>query len=165
MPPKAASDEIKIIALRTVGGEVPNSAALAPKVGPLGLNAKKIGDDIQKETSAYRGLRVTVRLIVQNRNAQIEVVPSAATLVVKALAEPPRDRKKDKNIKHNGNVTLDQVYDITRILRNKSMAKEFKGTVLEILGTAVSVGCKVENQDPRQVQKQIKDGSLVVPDQ
>ena len=40
-----------------------------------------------------------MKLIVQNRQAQIEVVPSAATLVIKALKEPERDRKKEKNSK------------------------------------------------------------------
>ncbi len=80
-----------------MGGEAAGGATLAPKVGPLGLSAKKIGDDIAKETGAYKGLRVTVRLVVQNRNAQIEVVPSAATLLIKSLNEPPRDRKKEKN--------------------------------------------------------------------
>merc|ERR1719224_384565 len=77
----------------------------------------------------YKGLRVTCKLVIQNRQAQIEVVPSAGALVIKALAEPPRDRKKEKNIKHDGNITMEQVYDIARTMRPRSMAKEFKGTV------------------------------------
>merc|ERR1712110_381177 len=49
-------------------------------------------------------VRVTVKLTIQNRQAKVDVVPSAAALVIKALKEPPRDRKKVKNIKHNGNI-------------------------------------------------------------
>ena len=45
-----ASDEVKIVCLRAVGGEVGSAASLAPKVGPLGLSPKKIGEDIQKAT-------------------------------------------------------------------------------------------------------------------
>ena len=75
------------------------------------------------------------------------------------------DRKKEKNIVHDGNVTLEQVYEAARVMRPRSMAKEFKGTVKEILGTAVSVGCTVEGEDPRDVQKQIDDGTLVPPDE
>jgi len=60
-------------------------------------NAKKIGEDIQKASMAYKGLRVTCKLIVQNRQAQIEIVPSASSLIIKALNEPERDRKKVKN--------------------------------------------------------------------
>ena len=41
-----------------------------------------------------------------------------------------------KNIKHNGNITLDQVIDITRIMRPRSLAVKFAGTMCEILGSA-----------------------------
>lgn len=37
MPPKIDPTEVKIIYLRAMGGEVGSSAALAPKIGPLGL--------------------------------------------------------------------------------------------------------------------------------
>lgn len=51
--------------------------------------------DIAKETAKdWRGLRVTVKLTVQNRQAKVSVVPSAAALIIKALKEPVRDRKK-----------------------------------------------------------------------
>ena len=59
------------------------------------MSPKKIGEDIAKETAKeWKGLRVTVKLTVQNRIAKVSVIPSAASLVVKALKEPPRDRKK-----------------------------------------------------------------------
>jgi len=163
MPPKFDPLEIKIIYLRCFGGEAAGASSLAPKVGPLGLSAKKIADDIAKQTMTYKGLRVTVKLIVQNRQAAIEVVPSAAALIVKALAEPERDRKKEKNIKHSGNITLEQVYEVARVMRPRSMARTFVGTVKEILGTAVSVGCTVAGENPRTLQAQIADGKLVPP--
>ena len=163
--PKFDPTEIKVIYLRAFGGEAAGASSLAPKVGPLGLSAKKVADDIAKATMSFKGLRVTVKLTVQNRNAQIEVVPSAAALIVKALAEPERDRKKEKNIKHSGNVTLEQIYEIGRTMRPRSMAKTFQGTVLEMLGTAVSVGCTVEGQSPQDLQQQIHDGDLVTPEE
>lgn len=65
------------------------------QIGPLGLSPKKIGEDIAKETAKdWKGLRVTVKLTVQNRVAKVSIIPSASALVVKALKEPPRDRKK-----------------------------------------------------------------------
>ena len=95
---------------------------------------------------------------------QIDVVPSAAALIVKALAEPERDRKKEKNIKHSGNVTMDQIYEVARTMRPRSIARTFQGTVLEMLGTAVSVGCTVDGKSPKDVQAAIHNGSLVTPD-
>merc|ERR1711998_365257 len=93
MPPKMDPNEIKIIYVRCTGGEVGAVSSLAPKVGPLGLSPKKIGDDMAKNTKEWAGLRITCKLIVQNRQAKVEVVPSAAALVIKALKEPARDRK------------------------------------------------------------------------
>ncbi|CAJ0768335.1 2497_t:CDS:2, partial [Entrophospora sp. SA101] len=39
----------------------------------------------------------------------VSVVPTASTLVIRALKEPPRDCKKEKNVKHAGNITLDEI--------------------------------------------------------
>ena len=85
--------------LRCTGGEVGATSSLAPKIGPLGLSPKKVGDDIAKATADWKGLRITVKLTVQNRQATIDVVPSASSLLIRALKEPPRDRKKVKNSK------------------------------------------------------------------
>jgi large subunit ribosomal protein L12e len=61
-------------------------------------------------------------------------------LVIKALKEPPRDRKKEKNIKHTKSIPLDEIIEIARKMRFKSMAKDLKGTVKEILGTVSVFG-------------------------
>lgn len=39
--------------LRVTGGEVGAQSALAPKIGPLGLSPKKIGEDIAKNTGDW----------------------------------------------------------------------------------------------------------------
>ena len=43
------------------------------------------------------GIRITVKLTVQNRQATVSVVPTSTSLLMRALGEPPRDRKKVKN--------------------------------------------------------------------
>ena len=73
-------------------------------------------------------------------------MPSASSLIIRELNEPPRDRKKEKNgilsvrasllvVKHNGNVTLDQVIKVAKVLRERSYANKLAGTVKEVLGT------------------------------
>lgn len=125
---------------------------------------------------------MTVQLTIQNRQAKVDVVPSASSLVIKALkgaqpcyydqsqrtnfnAEPPRDRKKEKNIKHSGNITLDEVYDIARTMRSKSLAKDLAGGAKEILGTAQSVGCTVDGQPPHDIIDAINSGEIEVPEE
>ncbi|KAL8910155.1 MAG: hypothetical protein Q9171_004533 [Xanthocarpia ochracea] len=160
MPPKLDPTEIKVITLRATGGEVGASSALAPKIGPLGLSPKKVGEDIAKATGDWKGLRVTVKLTIQNRQAAVSVEPSASSLVIKALKEPPRDRKKEKNIKHTKSIPLDTIIDIARQMRFKSLAKGLEGTVLEILGTAFSVGCQVDGKSPKDISDGIKSGEI-----
>eukprot|EP01061_Rhynchopus_euleeides_P019303 TRINITY_DN31712_c0_g3_i1.p2 TRINITY_DN31712_c0_g3~~TRINITY_DN31712_c0_g3_i1.p2 ORF type:complete len:166 (+),score=83.06 TRINITY_DN31712_c0_g3_i1:100-597(+) len=164
MPPKVDPNEEKLVFLRAVGGEPPAAASLAPKVGPLGLPAKKVGDDIMKNTKEWKGLKITVKLTVKNRQATVSVVPSASSLLIKALKEPPRDRKKVKNIKHNGNLSLDEVIGIARTMWPTSMAKTLALCTKEILGTAVSIGCTVNGEHPSSIQEKIEDGEIEIPE-
>lgn len=68
-------NEIKVIYVRCTSGKVGAMSALGPKIGSLGLSPKKVHDDIAKATSDWIGLRITVKLTIQNRQTQIEVVP------------------------------------------------------------------------------------------
>lgn len=160
MPPKFDPSEVKYLYLRAVGGEVGASSALAPKIGPLGLSPKKVGEDIAKATKEFKGIKVTVQLKIQNRQATASVVPSASSLVITALKEAPRDRKKDKNVKHNGNIPLDEIIEIARTMREKSFGKTLASVTKEILGTAQSVGCRVDGKPPHAVIEDIDAGVI-----
>ncbi|UVC54501.1 60S ribosomal protein L12 [Theileria orientalis] len=165
MAKKPDPNEIVYVYLRQLGGEVAPSSVLAPKLGPLGMSPKKVGDDIAKETASWKGIKVTVKLTIQNRQAKVEIKPSATALLIRELKEPLRDRKKVKNIKHNGNLTWDQVMGVARTMRPTSMAKSMRGTVKEILGTCNAIGCTVDNQKPRDLQTKIDNGELEVPNE
>merc|ERR1712167_408693 len=134
--------EVKFIYCRVTGGEVPGGSALAPKIGPLGMSPKKVGDDIAKATKQWKGLRVTVKLECKNRQAAVSVVPSASSLVIKALEE---------------------IIKIARTMRERSMARELTGTVKEVLGTAQSTCCNVEGRNPHDIIEAIDDGTIPIP--
>ncbi|KAJ7202931.1 hypothetical protein C8J57DRAFT_1101819, partial [Mycena rebaudengoi] len=117
-------------------------------------------------TSAWKGLHVAVQLTIQNRQAAVSIVPSASSLVIRALkVEPPRDRKKEKNIKYSGNIQLDEIFDIARTMKSKSFAKELSGCVKEILGTAQSVGCTIDGRPPHDIIDDINSGEIEVPEE
>jgi large subunit ribosomal protein L12e len=156
-------DNLRIVYMKVVGGEVTSAAALAPKCGPLGMPPKKVGEDIQKATTEWRGIKIQIEMMVQNRQCFITVLPTAAPLVIKALKEGPRDRKKQKNVKHNGNLKFDDIIDIAKKLRPKSMAVESAGTVKEVLGTCISLGCTVDGKSPKEITTLINNGEIDVP--
>ena len=157
-------DEVKIVCMRTVGGIVAPASALAPKIGPLGLSPKKVGEDICKATKDWTGLNITVKLTIQNRQAAVSIVPSASSMIIRALKEPVRDRKKVKDILHDGNLTLDEVIEIARVMRPRSMARQLAGTCKEILGTCFSVGCTVNGEHPSDIIAGINDGEIEIPE-
>ena len=66
------------------------------------------------------------------------------------------------SVQHTGNISLEDVYSIARTMRPHSIAKEFSGMVKEILGTAQSVGCKVEEKHPHDWIDAINEGTLEV---
>ena len=114
--------------------------------------------------SYTQGLKITVKLTVKNRVATVSVVNSASSLLIKALKEPPRDRKKVKNIKHDGNLALDEVIRIARTMHPKSMAKTLALCTKEMLGTALSIGCTVDGECPSEIQQKIDDGEIDIPE-
>jgi hypothetical protein len=71
---------------------------------------------------------------------------------------------QDKNIKHNGNLKLNDIIEIARVMRPRSCAKTLAGTCKEILGTCVSVGCTVEGAHPKDMIDKINDGDVEIPE-
>jgi large subunit ribosomal protein L12e len=49
-------------------------------------------------------------------------------------------------------------------MKPRSCAKDFTGTVKEMLGTAVSVGCTIDRMSPTEVIEKINEGEIEVPD-
>lgn len=92
-------------------------------------------------------------------------MPAASSLVIKALKEPPRDRKKEKNIKHAGNITLEEMIEIAKTMRFKSYARKLQGTLKEVLGTAFSVGCTVNGMSPKELSDKIAAGEIEIPEE
>ncbi|XP_042460220.1 60S ribosomal protein L12-like [Zingiber officinale] len=107
MPPKLDSSQVMDVFVCVASGEVGATSPLVPKINPLGLSPKVVGEDIVKETANdWKGLCVIDKLTVQNCQAKVTVFPSATALIIKAMKEPERNHKKTKNIRHNSNISL-----------------------------------------------------------
>ncbi|KAM0685748.1 60S ribosomal protein L12 [Conglomerata obtusa] len=163
MSTKPSTDDYKYITIKVIGGEVPG-AVLSTKVGPLGIPAKVVGEDIKKATAEYKGLRVHVRLAIKDRKATVEVTPSTSSLIIKALKEPLRDRKKEKNIVHNGTLKMTDIIEIARKKAPTSQSKTLSGVVKSVLGTCLSVGCNIDGKNPKEVIKEINEELIMIPE-
>jgi len=148
------------LSIRVRGGDSKPSIALSQRCGPLGVNAKNIAADIGKLTAKFSEFKVMVKVSVQNRKASVDLLDTTSSLIFKELKEPARDRKKVKNIKHNGSISFETVKSIAKTMSHKSNAKSMQGTILMILGTCVSMGAKVDGKDPKEITKMVKEGEL-----
>ena len=159
------SDERKFITMKVVGGEPPSNAVLSAKLAPFGCNPKKAGETISKGTQEYTNIRIYVKLSIQSREIKnVEIMPTCSAYIIKALKEPKRQRKKEKGavFKHVGNLSFDQIKKIAENMRPKSLAREMKGTVKEVLGSCVAVGITVDGKSPKDVQKEIDEGKYKI---
>ena len=156
--------EKKIVSVLVMGGEATAGAPLGPQLGPLGVNVLGIVNEINKVTSDFKGMRVPVKIEVDQETKHFAVsvgTPTTSALVVKEAGVPKGSGKPNTDLV--GNVTFDKVLGIAKIKMGDSYAKSIKSSVKEVVGACVSMGVKVENQDPRQFMKEIEDGKWDKP--
>jgi hypothetical protein len=55
--------ELEVTGVSDVLG-LTSAAVLAPKCGPLGLPPKKVGEDIQKATTKWKGVKIEIEIAV-----------------------------------------------------------------------------------------------------
>ncbi len=144
-------------------GQATAGPPLGPALGPLGINIKEVIDKINKETKVFEGMKVPVKVIVDagKKTFTIEIgTPPTSSLIKKELnLEKGSSSSRTEKV---GNLTIDQVKKIVKMKGKGILGKTTKEAVKEILGTCISMGITVENQDPRDIQRQIDEGTFKI---
>ena len=151
--------ERKTVGALVVGGEATAGPPLGPALGPLGVNVMAIVKQINEVTKEYVGMRVPVRIHVDTETKQFEVevgVPTTSALVVKEASIPKGSSNPKTTLQ--GNLTWDQLLRIAKAKLPQSYGSTLKAVAKEVLGSCVSIGIKVENQDPRDLLKEVDEG-------
>lgn len=119
---------------------------------------------MKKLAADYKGIRVTAEIHVQNKAFQIKFKPGVTAMIVKEMGDYVRDRQKTKLTNRSGNISFDAVKKIAKWMEgeNKSRAKSFKGSVRQVLGSCVSVGCTVDGRSAKDVSKDVEQGTIKV---
>ncbi|MDG6914361.1 MAG: 50S ribosomal protein L11 [Nitrososphaerota archaeon] len=149
----------KVVSVLVMGGEATAGAPLGPQLGPLGVNVLAIVNEINKVTGDFKGMRVPVKIEVDTETKGFGVsvgTPTTSALVVKEAGVPKGSGKPNTDLV--GNVTFDKVLTIAKVKMGDSYAKSIRSAVKEVVGSCVSMGVKVENQDPRAFQKEVEGG-------
>jgi large subunit ribosomal protein L11 len=151
--------EKKVVEALVNGGQATAGPPLGPALGPLGVNVLAIVNKINEITKDYAGMKVPVKVSVDTDNKEFEVsvgTPTTSALLVSELGVTKGSGVP--NTEKIGDLSLEQIIRITKVKSGDVLGKDLKAAVNEILGTGVSMGVTVEGKDPREVQKEIKEG-------
>ena len=163
MAPKVDTSQLVILKTFVFAGDKNLPPSMSQKLGPLGLNAKKLGEDIAKACKDWLGVRVFVEIHAKDRAATIKVVPGTSAYIVKEMGGAvPRDRKKEKLPSRSGNISFDKVLKIAKLVHEegKSLSKDFTGTVKQVVGSCLSCGCTIDGESPKAVTAKINSGEI-----
>jgi len=154
------SEKGKIVVKALVtGGAASGGPPIGPAVGPTGINIKDVVDAVNERTMLFKGLTVPIRIECDPETKKFEIfveTPSTASLILKeAGVEKGSASCKEQKV---ANLKIDQIISIAKAKRQVLMERKFKTCVKAILGTALSVGVTVDDQDPRVIQKRIDEG-------
>ncbi|MGC9149772.1 MAG: 50S ribosomal protein L11, partial [Candidatus Micrarchaeia archaeon] len=119
-----------IINLLVEGGKATSGPPLGPALGPLGVDVQKVVDEINKKTKEFEGMKVNVKVIVnEKKEINIEVgTPPTSALILKEIGAQKGAKSKDEI---PGNITLEQVVKIAKIKKASSLSKSLQKVVLE----------------------------------
>ncbi len=141
------------------GGKATAGPPIGPALGPLGVNLMAIVKEINAATKDFAGMRVPVEVIVDVETKQFEVkvgTPTTAALLVKEAKVEKGSGQTGRD--WVGEISLEQAIKIALIKKADMRCKTLKSAVKSVLGTALSMGIKVEGKSPKEVIKEINEG-------
>ncbi len=155
--------KLEVLTCKFCGGEGPPKT-FSQKTGKLGVQTKAIDEDLKKVAAEWKGIRVTAEIHVQNKAFTVKFKPGVTAMIVKEMGDYVRDRQKQKLTNRSGNISFEQVLKIAKWMdaEGKSRAKTFKGTVKQVLGSCVSVGCTVDGRSAKEVTRDVEEGTIKV---
>jgi len=139
-------------------GQATPGPPLGPQLGPLGVNIKRVIDEINEKTQSFKGMKVPVKIEVddqRNFTIIVGVPPTSSLLLSEAGVEKGSGTPNTEKI---GNITFDQVVKIAQMKQESMLAINLLSAVKEVIGTAVSIGLTIDNEDPKDIFNAIDAG-------
>lgn len=149
---------VDIVEALVDGGRASAGPPLGPALGPKGVNIGQVIERINERTKAFDGMKVPVKVLINDdKSFEIKVgTPPVSALIKSELgislgAGNPKAEKV-------GDLTLDQAKKIADMKQDDLLGNDVKSRVLEIAGSCVSIGVKIDGKTPKIFQKDVKDG-------
>ncbi|GFO97563.1 50S ribosomal protein L11P [groundwater metagenome] len=151
---------VSVLEALVAGGAATPGPPLGPSLGPLGVNVKAVIEEINKQTVAFKGMQVPVKITVDDKKQfTIKVgTPPTSALIKKELGV--ETGSGTPNTKTIGNLTVKQAIKIAHMKKSDTLSKTLKGAVKEVVGTCVPLGVTFEGLKPREATAAINSGKF-----
>jgi large subunit ribosomal protein L11 len=142
------------------GGEATGGPPIGPAIGPLGINVMAVVNKINEATSAYRGVKVPVEVTVDTETKEFTIkLGSLSTYAHITQTLGLSKGSSNPNTEFVGDLTFEQVVEITRKKWDDLLATTLKGAVKEILGSCLSIGITVDGKPVKEVVRLMDEGA------
>lgn len=149
---------VDIVEALVDGGRASAGPPLGPALGPKGVNIGQVIEKINERTKAFDGMKVPVKVMINDdKSFEIKVgTPPVSALIKSELgidlgAGNPKAEKV-------GDLTLDQAKKIADMKQDDLLGADLKARVLEVAGSCVAMGVKIDGKASKIFQKDVKDG-------
>ena len=142
------------------GGKATGGPPLGPALGPLGVNTLSVVNKINDLTKDYAGMKVPVKIIVDTETKSFEIeigIPTTSALIAKEAQIEKGSQTPGQEFV--GDINIDQAIKIAEILKNKIRSNDVRSALSQVIGTCVSMGIKIDSQNPKEVSKLLISGS------
>jgi large subunit ribosomal protein L11 len=141
-------------------GQATPGPPLGPALGPLGINIKAVIDEINKKTQRFKGMKVPIKVEVDDSrdfSVEVGVPPTSSLLLREAGVEKGSGTPNTEKV---GNITFDQCIKVAQMKHESMLALNLRSAVKEVIGTCISMGLTVDNEDPKVIIEAINKGSF-----
>ncbi len=147
------------ISLLVDGSDMKPGPAISQKLGPAGINMGKFIQEVNKATSAFKGMKVPVEAEVDTKTKTFVISvksPPVAELLKKEAGIEKGSGKPNKF--KSANISIEQAIKVAQTKLPNMLSKNLKLALKSVLGSCVSLGIIVESKDPREVIQEIEQG-------
>lgn len=151
---------VNVVEALVSGGSASAGPPLGPSLGPLGVNVKAIIDKINEQTSAFKGMQVPIKVIIDDKKQFTVTVgtPPTSALIMKEAGIEKGSGTPNSQI--TGNITVKQAVNIARMKKNDTLSKSLKNTVKEVVGTCLPLGVTFEGLKAKEAIAALNSGKF-----
>ena len=145
--------------LMVEGGKATAGPQMGQSLAPLGVNIQDILKKINEKTSAFKGMKVPVKVIVDTATKKSEVEVGSPPISELIKGEISIDKGSgEPNKKKIANLSIEQVIKLAKMKRDSMLVNDLKSAVKSVIGSCNSTGVIIEGKNAKEINEDIENG-------